>query len=255
MAGYHTEYSSMKFAMFFMAEYINMVTSSALMVALFLGGWHLPGLERLLSGNALALAHAGVFVAKVAGLLFVFIWVRWTLPRFRYDQLMRIGWRVLLPLAFVNVCIVAVLLLWPLVGARAPAPAGQTRPSSLKSAGGPAAVLLPQGTLAVARRACCAPHSSLRGRWSVAPRCRPAAPLLAKGPSGANKTAGLLGCVVRPGGACVFPRGLTKEGSGLGLPHEQRTKRREPTTERANRARRARGSVPKETHRTPPVSR
>ena len=170
VAGYHTEYSSMKFAMFFMAEYINMVTSSALMVALFLGGWHLPGLERLLSGNALALAHAGVFVAKVAGLLFVFIWVRWTLPRFRYDQLMRIGWRVLLPLAFVNVFLVGVL-----VGSGA---YGKAQPAGFKSAGPgpwdraarPAVLLAPRGTLAVARRACCAPHSSARGRRSVARR-------------------------------------------------------------------------------------
>ncbi len=110
VAGYHTEYSGMKFAMFFMAEYINMAVSSALMVTLYLGGWNLPGLDRLLSGNALALAQAGVFLAKLAFLLFFFVWVRWTLPRFRYDQLMRLGWKVLLPLAFLNIVWVGALV-------------------------------------------------------------------------------------------------------------------------------------------------
>ena len=110
VAGYHTEYSSMKFAMFFMSEYINMTTSACLMVALFFGGWHLPGLDRLLSGNLLVLAGVLVFVAKVSFFLFFFIWIRWTLPRFRYDQLMRLGWKVLLPLAFANVAWVSVLV-------------------------------------------------------------------------------------------------------------------------------------------------
>jgi NADH-quinone oxidoreductase subunit H len=110
VAGYHTEYSSMKFAMFFMAEYINMVTSSALMVVLFFGGWNLPGLASQLSGNLLALAQVGVFVAKVVFFLFLFIWVRWTLPRFRYDQLMRLGWKVLLPIAFANIAWVGFLV-------------------------------------------------------------------------------------------------------------------------------------------------
>jgi NADH-quinone oxidoreductase subunit H len=110
VAGYHTEYSAIKFSMFYMAEYANMITSSALMATLFFGGWQLPvpaawlGLE----GNVLALAQVAVFVLKVALFLFFFVWVRWTLPRFRYDQLMRLGWKVLLPLALVNLGIVAV---------------------------------------------------------------------------------------------------------------------------------------------------
>jgi NADH-quinone oxidoreductase subunit H len=109
VAGYHTEYSAMKFSMFYMAEYANMITSSALMATLFFGGWQLPvpaaslGLE----GNALALAQTACFVLKVAAFLFLFVWVRWTLPRFRYDQLMRLGWKVLLPLALANVFLVA----------------------------------------------------------------------------------------------------------------------------------------------------
>jgi NADH-quinone oxidoreductase subunit H len=110
VAGYHTEYSAMKFAMFFMSEYINMAVSAGLMVTLFFGGWNLPGLDRLLTGNALALAQVGVFVAKIACLMFFFVWVRWTLPRFRYDQLMRIGWKTLLPLAFLQIAVTGALV-------------------------------------------------------------------------------------------------------------------------------------------------
>ena len=109
VAGYHTEYSAIKFSMFYMAEYANMITSSALMATLFFGGWQLPfpagwlGLE----GNALAIAQVISFVLKVAFFLFLFVWVRWTLPRFRYDQLMGLGWKVLLPLALANIFLVA----------------------------------------------------------------------------------------------------------------------------------------------------
>jgi NADH-quinone oxidoreductase subunit H len=110
VAGYHTEYSSMKFSMFFMAEYINMITSSALFVTLFLGGWQVPYLSHLLSGNALAIAQMLGFVMKVAGLLFVFVWVRWTLPRFRYDQLMSLGWKAMIPVAFANIFWVGTLV-------------------------------------------------------------------------------------------------------------------------------------------------
>ncbi|MEE9219066.1 MAG: NADH-quinone oxidoreductase subunit NuoH [Acidobacteriota bacterium] len=104
VAGYHTEYSALKFSMFYMAEYANMITASALMVTLFFGGWQLPfpaswlGLE----GNQLALAQVACFVLKISFFLFLYIWVRWTLPRFRYDQLMRLGWKVLLPAALIN---------------------------------------------------------------------------------------------------------------------------------------------------------
>ena len=103
VAGYHTEYSSMKFSMFMMAEYINMTTTSALFVTMFLGGWQVPGLHRILSGNAFAIASILAFVLKVGFFLFLFVWVRWTLPRFRYDQLMNLGWKVLIPLSIANI--------------------------------------------------------------------------------------------------------------------------------------------------------
>ena len=101
VAGYHTEYSSsMKFAMFFMAEYVNMTVASALTVTLFFGGWTLPGFHP--HGVLGAILSILVFTGKTAFFLWVFVWVRWTLPRFRYDQLMRIGWKALLPLALLN---------------------------------------------------------------------------------------------------------------------------------------------------------
>src|SRR5262245_29893484 len=104
VAGYHTEYSSMRFAMFFMAEYINMVTVSAVATNLFLGGWHFPGVPIEYGWIA--------FVVKLAVLLFVYLWLRWTLPRFRYDQLMSFGWKVLLPLATVNLLLTAAGVLY-----------------------------------------------------------------------------------------------------------------------------------------------
>jgi NADH-quinone oxidoreductase subunit H len=108
--GYNVEYSSMKFAMFFMAEYTNMIAASALMVTLFLGGWSLPFVP-VTGGVLVGLAHICIFLAKLFALLFFFIWVRWTLPRFRYDQLMGLGWKVFLPLALLNVLIVAGVIL------------------------------------------------------------------------------------------------------------------------------------------------
>ena len=104
VAGYHTEYSSMAFAMFFMAEYINMVTVSAVASDLFLGGWHGPFLP----------ASFGWiwFLIKVGALLFFYIWVRWTLPRYRYDQLMRFGWKVLLPVSVLNLLATAAGVLY-----------------------------------------------------------------------------------------------------------------------------------------------
>lgn len=105
VAGYHTEYSSMKFAMFFMAEYTHMIVVSCLLVSLFLGGWYpLPfggwwdiDIQRFWYLPPL------VFIGKVLFFLFVFIWVRWTIPRFRYDQVMGLGWKVLFPLAVLNI--------------------------------------------------------------------------------------------------------------------------------------------------------
>jgi NADH-quinone oxidoreductase subunit H len=112
VAGYHTEYSGMRFSMFYMAEYANMITASALATTLYLGGWHVPGLDRLgLSGNVAALVQVGAFALKVALFLFVYVWVRWTLPRFRYDQLMNLGWKVLLPVALVHLMWVAFIVL------------------------------------------------------------------------------------------------------------------------------------------------
>lgn len=104
--GYHTEYSSMKFAMFFMAEYANMVTVSCIATLLFLGGWTSPFGNLLPAPHTIVLAALGPifwFVLKVLFFLFLYIWVRGTLPRFRYDQLMAFGWKFLLPLAILNV--------------------------------------------------------------------------------------------------------------------------------------------------------
>src|SRR5437016_1722731 len=85
VGGYHTEYSSMKFALFFLAEYANIITASAVMTVLFLGGWHVPFVESLgLPELALSIIGIAAFALKVLGLLFVFIWVRWSIPRFRY---------------------------------------------------------------------------------------------------------------------------------------------------------------------------
>ena len=101
VAGYHTEYSSsMKFAMFFMAEYVNMTVAASLTVTLFFGGWSLPGFHP--QGVAGAILSILIFSVKTAFFVWVFVWVRWTLPRFRYDQLMRLGWKALLPLALLN---------------------------------------------------------------------------------------------------------------------------------------------------------
>jgi len=97
VAGYHTEYSAMKFALFFLAEYIHMITASALVVTLFFGGYHLPFVDVYPPGAWGTFLSGLVFLAKMAFFLFLFLWVRWTLPRFRYDQLMNLGWKILLP--------------------------------------------------------------------------------------------------------------------------------------------------------------
>ena len=122
--GYNAEYSSMKFGLFFLGEYAAMITGSAIVVTLFFGAWHLPipswhggfhwalvdgaapGWRGILGG----LFNIATFFAKVAVLLFVFIWVRWTLPRFRYDQLMRLGWVFFFEIALVNIFITAIIL-------------------------------------------------------------------------------------------------------------------------------------------------
>jgi len=113
IAGYHTEYSAMKFSMFYIAEYSNMVTASALMTTLFFGGFDIPftAWDNTPPWTVWkTLATLGVFSVKTFCFLFLFIWVRWTLPRFRYDQLMALGWKVMLPLALVYLTVIATAL-------------------------------------------------------------------------------------------------------------------------------------------------
>jgi len=111
VGGYHTEYSSMKFAMFFMGEYVALITSSALLATLFLGGWDVPWVDEaslgMWWGTLLSMAS---FAVKTGFFLFLYLWVRWTLPRFRFDQLMNLGWKVLLPLALANILITGIFL-------------------------------------------------------------------------------------------------------------------------------------------------
>jgi len=114
VVGYHTEYSGMKFGLFFLSEYAVMTTVSAMAVLFFFGGWHLlPGLswaevgidvENTLLGTLIA---SSWFAVKLAFFLLLFVWVRWTLPRFRYDQLMGLGWKTLLPIALINIVVIA----------------------------------------------------------------------------------------------------------------------------------------------------
>jgi NADH-quinone oxidoreductase subunit H len=112
VGGYHTEYGSMKFALFFLAEYSNMVATSGMMVTLFFGGWTLPfwGLDQPAHSLGIGVLQILIFLFKVCALMVLFIWVRWMFPRFRYDQLMDLGWRRFVPLALVNILITAVWL-------------------------------------------------------------------------------------------------------------------------------------------------
>ena len=116
VGGYHTEYSSMKFALFFLGEYAAMITGSAVIVTLFFGAWHIPFLPNdpsqfpWLGDLILGLIHIAAFFLKVAILLFFFIWVRWTFPRFRYDQLMHLGWYFFFEIALANILLVALIL-------------------------------------------------------------------------------------------------------------------------------------------------
>lgn len=112
VGGYHTEYSSMKLGFYLFAEYINMFISGAVMATLFLGGYHFPFIDRLgLSPNVFAFVSFMILFTKITLFGFVFMWIRWTLPRFRYDQLMRLGWKTLIPLAILNVVITGVVIL------------------------------------------------------------------------------------------------------------------------------------------------
>ncbi len=112
VAGFHTEYSALKFALFFMAEYVNMFTVSVMCTVLFLGGWYVPGLGKVLEPGSIpyALVSHVAFIGKICAFLFFYIWVRGTLPRFRFDQLMNFGWKFLLPLALANVILTVVIV-------------------------------------------------------------------------------------------------------------------------------------------------
>ncbi len=112
VGGYHTEYSSMKFALFFLGEYAAMIAVSAMMVVLFLGGWTLPfaGLNETATSLGMGLLQVGIFIGKLLLFMGLFIWVRWMLPRFRYDQLMNIGWKRFVPLAIANIVVTAIYL-------------------------------------------------------------------------------------------------------------------------------------------------
>jgi NADH-quinone oxidoreductase subunit H len=114
VGGYHTEYSAMKFALFFLGEYAAMIVASCLMVTLFLGGWSLPIAPYMaLQDSAWSLLiYPVVFLIKMCVFIVFFIWVRWTLPRFRYDQLMGLGWKYILPIALANIVVTCVLLAW-----------------------------------------------------------------------------------------------------------------------------------------------
>jgi NADH-quinone oxidoreductase subunit H len=111
IAGYHTEYSAMKFSFFFIAEYANVVTVCAMVTTLFFGGWDIPFTHWDESGGVLqTVASAGFFFLKLMFWIFFVMWIRWTLPRFRYDQLMALGWKVLLPLALVYIMVICVAI-------------------------------------------------------------------------------------------------------------------------------------------------
>lgn len=112
VGGYHTEYSSMKLGLYMFSEYINMFVSSALMASLYFGGYNFPFMNDLgWSANVITIVGVIVFFAKILLFIFFFMWVRWTLPRFRYDQLMNLGWKMLIPLAIANIVLTGVFTL------------------------------------------------------------------------------------------------------------------------------------------------
>jgi NADH-quinone oxidoreductase subunit H len=116
VGGYNTEYSGMKFGMFFLAEYANMAAASAIISLLFLGGWNFPFIYEWLgfaNGSVeLVLVQLLVFLAKMLFMVFFFIWTRWSIPRFRYDQLMNLGWKILLPLGLLNILVTGIILMY-----------------------------------------------------------------------------------------------------------------------------------------------
>ncbi|OPC02540.1 NADH-quinone oxidoreductase subunit H [Elizabethkingia ursingii] len=113
--GFHTEYSSMKFGLFLFAEYVNMFISSALITTLFFGGYNYPGIQWVGENwgeNAAGIISIVTFLAKAFLFVFIFMWIRWTLPRFRYDQLMHLGWKSFIPLALINLLVTGAILLF-----------------------------------------------------------------------------------------------------------------------------------------------
>ncbi|MES2764455.1 MAG: NADH-quinone oxidoreductase subunit NuoH [Bacteroidota bacterium] len=117
VGGYHTEYTGMKFGLFYLAEYANMLASSAIIATLFFGGWQVPFLPEILGlkegSLILVLLQTGAFITKTLVFVFIFIWIRWSTPRFRYDQLMNLGWKVLLPLSLANIILTGIgITLW-----------------------------------------------------------------------------------------------------------------------------------------------
>jgi NADH-quinone oxidoreductase subunit H len=111
IGGYHTEYSSMKLGLYLFSEYTSMFVSAAIMAVLFFGGYNFPGMDAF-SGNILAILSIAVFAMKIFLIIFVIMWIRWTIPRFRFDQLMHLGWKVLIPVAIVNMLITGLVVAW-----------------------------------------------------------------------------------------------------------------------------------------------
>lgn len=111
VGGYHTEYSSMKLGLYLFSEYINIFISSAIMSAMFFGGYNFPFMDMVTSVNMVAALGIVAFFAKIFFFIFFFMWVRWTVPRFRYDQLMKLGWKYLIPLALANIVITGTVML------------------------------------------------------------------------------------------------------------------------------------------------
>lgn len=112
VGGYHTEYSAMKLGLFMFSEYINMFVSSALMASLYFGGYNFPFMDSLpLSANWITIIGVIVFFIKIFAFIFFFMWIRWTLPRFRYDQLMNLGWKILIPLSLANIVITGIVII------------------------------------------------------------------------------------------------------------------------------------------------
>ena len=114
IGGYHTEYSSMKMGFYLFAEYANMFISSAILSVLFFGGYNYPGMQWMIDNVGVNTANVLGIVAlfiKICGFIFFIMWVRWTIPRFRYDQLMNLGWRILIPLSIINIIITGICIL------------------------------------------------------------------------------------------------------------------------------------------------